>query len=119
MPMLISKPARIPGDGNKPKIIDEFIGRVNSKTAGVSIAKMQSPCGWTEPAQTPDFDEFTIVLRGLLRVEHKGGAIDVRAGQAVIAYRGEWVRYHTPEPEGAEYVAVCVPAFTLDAAHRE
>lgn len=119
MPQFIDGPTRIEAAGNKPKLIDEYVGRVNSGDAGVSIAHMRSPAGWVEPGQTPEFDEYTIVLRGLLRVTHRAGALDVRAGQAVIVRRGEWVRYATPEPEGAEYVAVCVPAFTLDAAQRD
>ncbi len=119
MPELIAGPSRVEAAGNKPKLIDEFIGRVNSREAGVSIARMQSPGGWVEPGQTPDFDEYTIVLAGRLRVEHRGGVIDVRAGQAVVARRGEWVRYSTPDPDGAEYIAVCLPAFTPDGAHRD
>jgi ethanolamine utilization protein EutQ len=119
MPTLIPAPTRIPAAGNKPKWIDEYIGRVNSQTDVVSVAHMRSPSGWIEPAQTPDFDEFIVVLKGMLRVRHRAGAVDVRAGQAVIAHRGEWVQYSTPEPEGAEYVAVCLPAFSLEMAHRE
>ena len=119
MPTLISAPTRVEAAGNKPKLIDEYIGRVNSQTSAASVAHMRSPCGWQEPGQTPEFDEFTVVLRGTLRVEHQGGAIDVRAGQAVIAHRGEWVRYSTPEQEGAEYIAVCLPAFALDTVHRD
>jgi mannose-6-phosphate isomerase-like protein (cupin superfamily) len=105
--------------GNKPKLIDEFIGRVNSANENVSVAHMRSPDGWQEPGQTPEFDEFTIVLRGMLRVEHRGGTLDVRAGQAVIARRGEWVRYSTPHSEGAEYMAICVPAFSIATVHRD
>jgi mannose-6-phosphate isomerase-like protein (cupin superfamily) len=116
---LISAPTRVEAAGNKPKLIDEYIGRVNSQTSAASVAHMRSPGGWQEPGQTPEFDEFTVVLRGTLRVEHQGGAIDVRAGQAVIAHRGEWVRYSTPEQEGAEYIAVCLPAFALDTVHRD
>jgi mannose-6-phosphate isomerase-like protein (cupin superfamily) len=119
MPELIAGPTRVEAAGNKPKRIDEFIGRVNSGESALSIARMQSPGGWVEPGQTPDFDEFTVVLAGLLRVEHRGGTMDVKAGQAVVVRRGEWVRYSTPEPGGAEYLAVCLPAFTLDAAHRD
>src|SRR5438105_1004885 len=119
LPILIPQPTRIQAAGSKPKLIDEYIGRVNSETQGLSVAHMRSPAGWTEPGQKPDFDEFTIVLTGMLRVEHSEGSLDVRAGQAVIAPKGEWVRYSTPEPEGAEYIAVCSPAFTLDAAHRD
>jgi mannose-6-phosphate isomerase-like protein (cupin superfamily) len=105
--------------GNKPKLIDEYIGRVNSGTAGASVAHMRSPGGWQEPGQTPEFDEFTIVLKGMLRLEHAGGSMEVRAGQAVIAHRGEWIRYGTPEPGGAEYIAVCLPAFSMDTVHRD
>ena len=118
-PALISRPARVAAAGTKPKLIDEYVGRATSGTQGVSVAHMRSPAGWTEPGQTPDFDEFTVVLKGVLRVEHRGGWLDVSAGQAVIAYRGEWVRYSTPDPQGAEYIAVCSPAFTLDTAHRD
>ncbi len=119
MPTLIAKPTRIEAAGNKPKLIDEYVGRVNSRTEAVSVAHMRSPGGWIEPGQTPDFDEFTVVLRGLLRVTHRGGVLDVRAGQAVVAHRGEWVQYSTPEPEGAEYLAVCLPAFSPDTVHRD
>jgi len=105
--------------GSQPKLIDEFIGRVNSGHQQVSIAHMRSPGGWREPGQTPEFDEFTVVLGGLLRVEHRGGEILVGAGQAVVAHAGEWVRYSTPEPGGAEYIAVCLPAFSLAAARRD
>ena len=105
--------------GNKPKLIDEYIGRVNSGHAAVSVAHMRSPAGWQEPGQEPEFDEFTVVLRGLLRVEHRGGTLEVRAGQAVVANRGEWIRYSTPEPEGAEYVAICLPAFSPQTVHRD
>ena len=119
MPTLIAAPTRVEAAGNKIKLIDEYIGRVNSQTSAASVAHMRSPGGWQEPGQTPEFDEFTVVLRGMLRVEHHGGAIDVRAGQAVIAHRGEWVRYSTPEDEGAEYIAVCLPAFAMDTVHRD
>ena len=119
MPTLIGTPTRIEAAGNKPKLIDEYVGRVNSRSTQVSVAHMRSPGGWIEPGQTPDFDEYTVVLKGVLRVEHKDGLLDVPAGQAVVAHRGEWVRYSTPEPEGAEYIAVCSPAFTLDGAHRD
>ena len=119
MPTLISNPTVIQSAGNKPKLIEEFIGHVNSKTEMASIAKMKSPPGWVEPGQTPEFDEFTVVLKGLLRVASKSGTFDVRAGQAVIAYRGEWVQYSTPEPEGAEYVAICIPAFSPQTVHRD
>lgn len=119
MPTLVEQATRIAAAGNKPKLIDEYIGRVNSSTSAVSVAHMRSPAGWQEPAQTPEFDEFTIVLKGLLRVEHKGGELDVKAGQAVVAHRGEWVRYSTPAEGGAEYIAVCLPAFSMDSVHRE
>jgi ethanolamine utilization protein EutQ len=119
MPTLITQPTRIQAAGNKPKLIDEYVGRVNSKTSGVSVAHMRSPEGWVEPGQTPEFEEFTIVLKGMLRVAHKGGTLDVRAGQAVIAHAGEWVRYSTPEQDGAEYIAVCLPAFSMEAVHRD
>ncbi len=119
MPTLIAAPTRVEAAGNKPKLIDEYIGRVNSQTTAASVAHMRSPGGWQEPGQTPEFDEFTVVLRGTLRVEHHGGALDVHAGQAVIAHRGEWVRYSTPGEEGAEYIAVCLPAFAMDTVHRD
>ena len=118
-PTLIAAPTRVEAAGNKPKLIDEYIGRVNSQTGAASVAHMRSPGGWQEPGQTPEFDEFTVVLRGTLRVEHGGGTMDVRAGQAVIAHRGEWVRYSTPDADGAEYIAVCVPAFAMDTVHRD
>jgi ethanolamine utilization protein EutQ len=119
MPTLIPQPTRIQAAGNKPKIIDEYIGRVNSKTSSTSVAHMLSPQGWLEPGQTPEFDEFTIVLKGTLRVEHKGGTVDVHAGQAIVTHAGEWVRYSTPEEGGAEYIAVCLPAFSMDTVHRD
>jgi mannose-6-phosphate isomerase-like protein (cupin superfamily) len=124
MPTLISQPTRIQSAGNKPKLIDEYIGRVNSKTTSSSVAHMRSPAGWIEPGQTPEFDEFTIVLKGLLRVEHRVangtiGSLDVAAGQAVIAHAGEWVRYSTPQEGGAEYIAVCLPAFSMETVHRD
>ena len=119
MPTLISQPTRIQAAGNKPKLIDEYVGRVNSATSGVSVAHMRSPGGWQEPGQTPEFDEFTIVLRGTLRVQHRDGEMEVRAGQGVIAHRGEWVRYSTPESDGAEYIAVCLPAFSMETVHRD
>src|SRR5215472_17081290 len=115
MPTLIPQPTRIQAAGNKPKIIDEYVGRVNSKTSATSVAHMRSPQGWIEPGQTPEFDEFTIVLKGMLRVEHKSGSLDVVAGQAVITPTGEWIRYSTPNEGGAEYIAVCVPAFPMDS----
>jgi mannose-6-phosphate isomerase-like protein (cupin superfamily) len=119
MPTLIPKPTRIEAAGNKPKLIDEYIGRVNSGNGELSVAHMRSPSGWVEPGQTPQFDEYTLVLRGMMRVRHKDGLIDVRAGQAVIAHAGEWVQYSTPEPEGAEYVAICLPAFSMDTVQRD
>ena len=119
MPTLIEKPSVIAAAGNKPKIIEEFIGRVSSRTDAVSVARMQSPSGWVEPGQTPEFDEFTVVLRGSLRVTTRGGSLDVHAGQAVIAHAGEWVQYSTPGPDGAEYIAVCLPAFAMETVHRD
>jgi mannose-6-phosphate isomerase-like protein (cupin superfamily) len=119
MAKLISQPKTIPAAGNKPKIIEEFIGRANSDTAGVSIARMTSPGGWLEPGQTPQFDEYTVVLRGILRVTTRQGVLDVSAGQAVIASAGEWVQYSTPHADGAEYVAVCLPAFSPETVCRD
>jgi ethanolamine utilization protein EutQ len=119
MPTLIPEPTRIQSAGNKPKLIDEYVGRVNTKTSAASVAHMRSPQGWLEPGQTPEFDEFTIVLKGMLRVEHQGGTLDVNAGQAVIAHAGEWIRYSTPQDGGAEYVAVCLPAFSMESVHRD
>ena len=119
MPLLISKPTRVAAAGSKPKLIDEHIGRINSGTESVSVAHMRSPGGWQEPGQTPEFDEFTVVLSGLLCVEYHQGTLDVRAGQAVVARKGEWVRYSTPEPEGAEYIAVCLPACSMETVHRD
>jgi mannose-6-phosphate isomerase-like protein (cupin superfamily) len=119
MVRLIEGPTRIQAAGNKPKEIAEYIGRVNSGTAAVSIARMKSPSGWVEPGQMPEFDEFTVVLSGMLRVESKDGTLDVQGGQAVIAPAGEWVRYSSPGAEGAEYVAVCLPAFSPQGVHRD
>lgn len=119
MPELIERPAIIESAGNKPKRIEEYAGRVNSRHEGVSVARMVSPEGWAEPGQRPDFEEITVVLKGLLRVEHEGGSMSVRAGQAVVARPGEWVRYSSPEPGGAEYVAICLPAFSPDSVHRD
>lgn len=119
MATFIEKPTVIPAAGNKPKIIEEYIGRVNSGSSNVSIAKMKSPDGWLEPGQTPEFDEYTVVLKGTLKVENKNETFLVKAGQAVIAHKGEWVRYSSPEPEGAEYVAICIPAFSPDSVHRD
>ena len=122
-PALVPKPTRVAAAGTKPKLIDEYIGRINSGTEALSVAHMRSPGGWIEPGQTPDFDEYTLVLNGMLRVEYRNedeiSAMDVHAGQAVITVRGQWVRYSTPDASGAEYVAICHPAFTLDAAHRD
>ncbi|HEU5334333.1 MAG TPA: cupin [Terriglobales bacterium] len=117
MPTLIPQATRIQAAGNKPKLIDEYVGRVNSKSTTLSVAHMRSPEGWSEPGQTPEFDEYTIVLKGMLRVTHKDGQMEVRAGQAVVAHRGEWVQYSTPQ--GAEYIAVCLPAFSPETVHRE
>lgn len=117
MPTLIPQATRIEAVGSKPKLIDEYVGRVNSKSTALSVAHMRSPEGWSEPGQTPEFDEYTIVLKGVLRVTHKNGRMEVRAGQAVIAHRGEWVQYSTPQ--GAEYIAVCLPAFSPETVHRE
>ena len=119
MPHLIAVPTRVLAAGNKPKSIDEFVGRVNSATSVVSIAHMRSPAGWEEPGQTPEFDEYTIVLSGMLRVAHREGTLDVAAGQAVVARAGEWVRYSSPGPDGAEYIAVCLPAFSPETVHRD
>jgi mannose-6-phosphate isomerase-like protein (cupin superfamily) len=119
MPRLIAQPTVIAAAGNKPKRIEEYAGRVNSGHAGVSVARMVSPEGWEEPGQRPDFEEITVVLRGLLRVDHEGGSLDVHAGQAVVAAPGEWVRYSSPEPGGAEYVAICLPAFSAATVHRD
>jgi ethanolamine utilization protein EutQ len=119
MPTLIAQPTRIAAAGNKPKLIDEYIGRVNSGTSAASVAHMRSPQGWIEPGQMPEFEEYTIVLKGMLRVEYKQGSVDVYPGQAVIAQAGEWVRYSTPAAGGAEYIAVCLPAFSMECAHRD
>lgn len=119
MPTLIEKPTQIAAAGTKPKIIREYVGRVNSRTSAASVAHMQSPAGWVEPGQTPEFDEYTVVLKGSLRVESKEGTIDVQEGQAVIVHAGEWIRYSTPETGGAEYIAVCLPAFAPDTVHRD
>ena len=119
MPTLIKTPTIVEAAGNKPKRIEEYVGRVNSQTAQVSVARMVSPGGWVEPGQTPRFDEYTLVLRGTLRVTSRDGVLDVPAGQAVITHAGEWVQYATPDPEGAEYIAVCVPAFSMETVHRD
>ena len=119
MPRLIEAPSIVQAAGTKPKRIEEYVGRVNSGHDGVSVARMRSPAGWVEPGQRPDFEEITIVLRGMVRVEHEGGTLDVRAGQAVVTAPGEWIRYSTPDADGAEYVAVCLPAFSPDTVHRD
>lgn len=119
MPEHITSPTKIEAAGNKPKIIQEFFGRVNSATDAVSIARMQSPAGWIEPGQTPEFDEYTVVLSGSLQVESQSGTITVRAGQAVKTTAGEWVKYSTPGDDGAEYIAVCLPAFAPETVHRD
>jgi mannose-6-phosphate isomerase-like protein (cupin superfamily) len=119
MAKLVQAPTRIQATGTPPKEIAEYIGRVNTRNANASVAHMKSPQGWAEPGQTPEFDEYTVVLRGTLRVEAQGGVIDVHAGQGVVASKGEWVRYSSPGPEGAEYVAVCVPAFSPETVHRD
>jgi quercetin dioxygenase-like cupin family protein len=117
MPKLISEPTRIAAAGNKPKQIEEFVGRINSADDEVSIARMKSPAGWVEPGQRPEFQEISVVLNGVLHVEHEAGAFDVAAGEAVVCPPGEWVRYSTPQ--GAEYIAVCLPAFSPDTVHRD
>ena len=119
MVQLIEAPTKIAGHGNLPKVIQEFVGRVNSDTSQTSIARMSSPTGWEEAGQTPEFDEFTLVLEGTLRVATRNGNVDVRAGQAIIAPKGEWVQYSTPFEGGANYIAVCVPAFSPDLVHRD
>jgi ethanolamine utilization protein EutQ (cupin superfamily) len=119
MPTLIEAPTRVEAAGNKPKLIDEYIGRVNSGEGRLSVAHMRSPGGWQEPGQTPEFDEFTIVLKGVLRVDHSSGVMEVGAGQAVHTSAGEWVRYSTPLEDGAEYIAVCLPAFSPQSVHRD
>jgi mannose-6-phosphate isomerase-like protein (cupin superfamily) len=119
MPTLIAQPTRVQAAGNRPKLIDEYVGRVNTGHEQMSIAHMRSPAGWLEPGQTPEFDEYTVVLRGVLRVTHRGGSLDVRAGQAVLVRGGEWVQYSTPEADGAEYIAVCLPAFSPATVHRD
>ena len=119
MPRLIALPTVVQAAGNKPKQIQEFVGRVNSGHENASVARMVSPGGWVEPGQRPEFDEVTLVLKGMVRVEHEGGTIDARAGQAVVTAAGEWVRYSSPEPDGAEYIAVCLPAFSPQSVHRD
>lgn len=119
MPHLINHPKVIPAVGEPPKTIEEYVGRINTGHESVSIARMISPEGWSEPGQQPEFREFTVVLKGMLRVEHEKGVTDVQAGQAIVASPGEWVRYSTPEPGGAEYIAVCVPGFSPETVHRD
>jgi quercetin dioxygenase-like cupin family protein len=119
MPRLVSQPVIVKAAGNKPKLIEEFVGRVSTGTTTVSIARMKSPGGWVEPGQSPEFCEITVVLKGALHVESRGAAMEVSAGQAVIAEPGDWIRYSTPGAEGAEYIAICVPAFSLDTVHRD
>src|SRR5438552_1958955 len=119
MPTLISHPTVIAPAGNKPKRIEEYVGRVNSRHSAVSVARMVSPEGWLEPGQRPEFEEITVVIQGMLRVEHKSGTIDVRTGQAIVALPGEWIRYSTPEAGGAVYVAVCLPAFSIETVLRD
>lgn len=119
MPVHVRAPTVIPAAGNKPKRIEEFFGRVNTGTAATSIARMRSPAGWQEPGQTPEFDEYTLVIDGALHVETREGALDVKAGEAVLVRAGEWVRYSTPHPDGAHYVAVCLPAFSPETVHRD
>ena len=119
MPTLIPSPSIVKAAGNKPKVIEEFIGRVNTNSNDLSIARMRSPGGWVEPGQTPEFDEYTIVLRGTLHIVTKTGSIDVAAGQAIVVTKGEWVQYSSPEPDGAEYIAVCLPAFSPQIVHRD
>lgn len=119
MPRLVAAPTVVPAAGNPPKRIEEYVGRVNTGHAGVSVARMVSPQGWVEPGQRPEFEEVTVVLRGMLRVEHEKGSLDIRAGQGVVTAPGEWVRYSTPEAGGAEYVAICLPAFSMETVHRD
>lgn len=119
MPQLIPNPTRVEAAGTKPKLIDEYVGRVNTGAESLSIAHMRSPGGWVEPGQTPEFDEYTLVLRGAVHVEHKDGMLEVRAGQAVLTRAGEWIRYSTPGDEGAEYIAICLPAFSPATVHRD
>lgn len=119
MPVKINKPTIIEAAGNKPKIIEEYFGRVVSKTEEVSIARMVSPTGWVEPGQTPEFDEYTVVLKGVLQVKTKENTIQVKAGEAILTRKGEWIQYSTPADEGAEYIAVCIPAFAPGNVHRD
>ena len=119
MPELIKSPTHITAAGNKPKLIEEFIGRVNNVEGRLSVARMRSPEGWVEPGQTPEFDEFTLVLKGTLRVTHKSGVLEVGSNEALVTHAGEWVQYSTPFPEGAEYIAICLPAFSPQTVHRD
>lgn len=119
MPRLITSPIRVEAAGHPPKIIEEFVGHMSSKDSAVSVARMRSPSGWSEPGQRPEFQEFTVVLKGSLRVEHESGTMDVAAGQAIITAAGEWVRYSTPGDDGAEYIAICLPAFSMNTVHRD
>ena len=119
MPTLIQQPTIVEAAGTKPKLIEEYVGRVNTGATNVSIARMRSPAGWVEPGQRPEFDEYTVVLKGMLRVTGETEVIDVSAGQAVLVRGGEWVQYSTPEADGAEYVAICLPAFSMDTVHRD
>jgi mannose-6-phosphate isomerase-like protein (cupin superfamily) len=119
MPFIIKTPTRIESAGNKPKIIEEFVGRVNTSTPDVSIAHMKSPAGWIEPGQKPEFDEYTLVIRGILQVKSDSGIQEVKAGEAVLVRKGEWVQYSTPHEPGAEYIAICLPAFSPDTVHRD
>jgi mannose-6-phosphate isomerase-like protein (cupin superfamily) len=119
LPIKIQSPTIIKAAGNKPKVIKEYIGHINSNTGAVSIARMKSPSGWTEPGQTPEFDEYTVVLNGMLRVKSKEKILDIHAGEAVITHKGQWVQYSTPGPGGAEYIAVCLPAFSPETVHRD
>lgn len=119
MPRLIKTPTTVKAVGNKPKQIQEFVGRANTQDEHISVARMISPGGWQEPGQRPDFQEMTVVLRGTLRAEHEGGSTDVQAGQAIVVDAGEWIRYSTPDEEGAEYIAICLPAFSPDTVHRD
>ncbi len=119
LPRKIEAPTVVPAVGTKPKIIEEYVGRVNTGHSNLSVARMQSPGGWTEPGQRPEFDEITVVTKGTLQVDHEGGSMEVHAGQAIITSRGEWIRYSTPGSEGAEYLAICLPAFSPDTVHRD
>jgi len=119
MPTLIYKPTIVSAAGNKPKVIEEYVGRINSRTEALSIARMKSPTGWIEPGQRPEFDEYTVVLRGMLEVKTEEDTLQVKAGSAVVVHKGEWVQYSSPSPEGAEYIAVCSPAFSMETVHRD